>query len=82
MAALEADDARAAPSAADDAPSALRDAESFLEELAHRLHTLTREEMAAILRRAVPPVVVRQRENGLRGVNVTYRPAVITTNVY
>jgi hypothetical protein len=55
VAALEADDARAAPSAADDVPSALRDAESFLDELARRLHTPTREEMAAMPCRVSSP---------------------------
>jgi site-specific DNA recombinase len=57
----------------EEARARLADAESFLGELAVRVHTLTREEMAAVVRRAVPRVVVSPREDGRKVVAATYR---------
>ena len=61
----------------------LRDAESFLEEISRRLRELTREEMAAIVRRAVARVVVRPRADGCKVVSATYRfapPVILGTD--
>jgi hypothetical protein len=58
---VRAEDSRAQAEAAREQ---LRDAEGFLEELSRRLHGLTREEMAAIVRRAVPRVTVSPRGDG------------------
>ncbi|MBC7931779.1 MAG: hypothetical protein H7Z38_14565 [Rubrivivax sp.] len=63
----------------------LSEAERFLDEIAGRLHSLSPEEKAAILRRAVPHVKVTPREDGLRSVVATYRlspRSVIATGVY
>ncbi|PYS81273.1 MAG: hypothetical protein DMF67_17385 [Acidobacteria bacterium] len=84
-AALEAEAARrgAALVAAAEVRSLICDAESFLDVLARRVHECTREEMAAILRRAVPRVVVRPRPDGRRVAEVAYRliqTASIATN--
>ena len=46
--------------------------EAFLDELSRRIHDLTREEMAAIVRRAVPRVVVKPRADGRKVVAATY----------
>lgn len=61
----------------------LRDAESFLEELSRRVNDLTPEEMAAIVRRAVPRVVVKPRADGRKVVTATYRfapPVILGTD--
>ena len=74
-AALEAGRARAESSRAqaEAARGQLRDAEGFLEELARRLGELTREEMAAVVRRAVPRVVVSPRGDGRQVARATFR---------
>jgi site-specific DNA recombinase len=62
----------------------LRDAEGFLEELARRLHELTREEMAAIVRRAVSRVIVLPRGDGRKVARATYRfapPVILGTDL-
>ena len=61
----------------------LRDAESFLEEIARRLRELTREEMAAVVRRAVPRVVVSPRADGRKVARATFRfapPVILGTD--
>jgi site-specific DNA recombinase len=75
LAALESERARteSARSQTDALREQLRDAEAFLNELSWRVHDLTREEMAAILRRAVPRVVVKPRADGRKVVAATYR---------
>lgn len=57
----------------DDVREQLLEAETFLEEISRRLYDLTREEMAAIVRRAVPRVVVKPRADGRKVVAATYR---------
>jgi site-specific DNA recombinase len=61
----------------------LRDAEGFLEELSRRLNELTREEMAAIVRRAVPRVTVSPRSDGRKVARAAYRfgsPVILGTD--
>jgi hypothetical protein len=58
----------------------LRGAEGFLEEISRRPHGLTRAETAAVVRRAVPRVVVSPRADGRKVARATYRfaPPVIS----
>lgn len=49
----------------------LRDTEAFLDELSRRVNSLTREEMAAIVRRAVPRAVVKPRAARRKAAYVT-----------
>lgn len=84
LAALEGERARikSARAQTDATREQLRDAETFLDELSRRVNDLTREEMAAIVRRAVPRVVVKPRADGRKIVAATYRfapPVIIGT---
>lgn len=84
LAALEGERARAESARArtDAAREQLRDAERFLNELSRRMDNLTPEEMAAIVRRAVPRVVVKPRADGRKVVSATYRfsrPVILGT---
>ena len=84
LAALEGERARAesARVRAEAAREQLRDAEKFLNELSWRMDNLTLEEMAAIVRRAVPREVVKPRAAGRKVVAATYRfsrPVILGT---
>lgn len=84
LAVLEGERARAESgrARADAAREQLRDAEKFLNELSRRVTDLTPEEMAAIVRRAVPRVVVKPRADGRKVVAATYRfsrPVILGT---
>ena len=61
----------------------IHDAEAFLNELSRRVNDLTPEGMAAIVRRAVPRVVVKPRADGRKLVTATYRfapPVILGTD--
>lgn len=81
LAALESEQARikSARAQTEATREQLRDAEAFLEELSRRVNNLTPEGMAAVVRRAVPRVVVKPRADGRKVVTATYRfaPPVI-----
>jgi site-specific DNA recombinase len=81
LAALESEGARikSARAQSEAMREHIRDAEAFLNELSRRVNDLTPEGMAAIVRRAVPRVVVKPRADGRKVVTATYRfaPPVI-----
>ena len=61
----------------------IRDAEAFLNELSRRANDLRPEAMAAIVRCAVPRVVVKPRADGRKVVTATYRfapPVILGTD--
>jgi site-specific DNA recombinase len=85
LAALESERARTKSTRAqtEAAREQLRNVEAFLDELSRRVNDLTPEGKAAIVRRAVPRVVVKPRADGRKVVTATYRfapPVILGTD--